>query len=446
MSATEQAMHAAGPPTAPGRDYIRLFRDYPDRDQLLAQVRGAALDGIELFVGRDVRKKVEEAGLAKLHRFYPAEYINLLQTYVTERTTRSVIEWSAKVGRYSVGMQDEFYVQDLLVVRLHYPHDDPAAGVADVREPSLALRMRWGFGAQVESLKAGLASRTAFRHPGQMLKYLKQRKGRSQELLPYRCHGPHLDSWLGQPMGSLSVWLGVSGIEKDNSMCLYPETVDLRFGQSASLFLGPSNQLPKPTRPEIGDGDLYVFSTEILHSSQVNISGKTRFALTTRISPATPVFDGTNLWFIERWHLASELLAGKYRCRTIKAAEHSTERPVGKSPAPQTPCFPVAGTLEKGQPQPVAQSDALREGKRIVIEFADGKRIMILRLAGELRAFSASCPHAGYRMDDGWHDERWMACPGHGLEFDTLTGKSKSDCFRLAKFDVSEKDGTILLG
>ncbi|HMB71638.1 MAG TPA: Rieske 2Fe-2S domain-containing protein [bacterium] len=444
MSATDQATPASS--TAPARDYIRLFKDYPDREKLLAQVRGAAFDGIELFAGREIRKKVEEAGLAKLHRFYPAEYVNLLQTYVTEKTTRAVIEWSAKVGRHAVGMEDEFYVQDLLVVRLHYPHDEPAADVSEVREPSLALRMRWGFGAQLESLKAGLASRTAFRHPGRMLKYMTQRKSRSTELLPYRCHGPHLDSWLGQPMGSLSVWLGVNGIEQDNTMCLYPETVDLHFGQSASLFLGPGNQLPKPTRPEIEDGDLYVFSTEILHSSQVNISGKTRFALTTRISPATPVFDGTNLWFIERWHVASELLAGRYKCRTIKAAEHSEARPPGDSPAPQTPRVTVASTLTKGQPQAVAKSEDVAEGQRIVVEFGDGKRVMILRLEGTLRAFSASCPHAGYRMDDGHYDGRWMACPGHGLEFDTTTGKSKADCFRLPKFDVSEQDGTILLG
>jgi 3-phenylpropionate/trans-cinnamate dioxygenase ferredoxin subunit len=305
--------------------------------------------------------------------------------------------------------------------------------------------MRWGFGARIESVKAALASGTAFRHPAAMLKYLKQRKGRERELLPYRCHGPHLDSWLGQPVGSLSVWLAVSGVEQDNSMCLYPETVNEILPQSSSLFLGSGHQLPKPTRPDIQDGDVYVFSTEILHSSQVNISGKTRFALTTRISCGPPVFDEDNLWFIERWHLANELLAGKYRCRTITASEHTVHRPASR-PQPTTPTFRAEGRFEEGRQRAVATSDALTDGKRIVVEFADGQRILILRVDGTLRAFAGRCPHAGYRMEDGWYDRQWMACPGHGLEFDTRTGKSKSDCFRLATYDVTEKDGTIFLG
>jgi nitrite reductase/ring-hydroxylating ferredoxin subunit len=443
MSALGQ-VKVSGRGTVPGRDYIRLFRDYPDKQKLLLGIREAAFDGIELFAGQEVRRKVEEAGLPLLHRYYPAEHVNLLQTYITERTTRSVIRWSANLGRQCVGIEDDFHVQDLLVVRLHYPHNEPAAPVTDVKTPSLALRMRWGFGSRIESVKAALASGTALRHPSQMLSYLKQRKRRDKELLPYRCHGPHLDSWLGQPIGSLSVWLAVSGVEQDNSMCLYPETVDESLPQSASLFLGSGRQLPKPTRPEIHDGDVYVFSTDILHSSQVNISGKTRFALTTRISAGTPVFDGSNLWFIERWHLANELLEGKYRCRTIKASEHTMVRPPGK-PQPTTPTFRVDHVFRKGQPQPVAKSSTLQEGKRIVVEFADGERVMILRFGGRLSAFFARCPHAGYRLEDGWYDSRSIACPGHGLEFDTLTGASKGNCFRLKKFEVAENDGMIVL-
>jgi nitrite reductase/ring-hydroxylating ferredoxin subunit len=436
---------AAPESRTPGRDYIRLFRDYPGKAELLAEIRAAAFDGIELFAGRDVRTKVEQDGLPLLHRHYPAEYVNLLQTYVNERTTRKVITWTARLGRECVGIQDDFHVQDLLIVRLHYPHDEPAATVTDVREPSLAKQLRWGFGAQFESVKAALASGTAFRRPGEMMKYMKQRKGRERELLPYRCHGPHLDSWLGQPIGSLSVWLAVTGVEQDNSMCLYPETVDLSLPQSSSLFLGSGCQLPKPTRPEIQDGDVYVFSTEILHSSQVNISGKTRFALTTRISAGVPVFDGSNLWFIERWHLANELLAGQYKCRTIRASDHIMERPSAK-PKPTTPTVHVEGAFERGRPQPVAKSSVVPEGKRVAIQFSNGQRILILRIDGQLTAFAARCPHAGYRMEDGWYDDRSMACPGHGLEFDTRTGESKADCFRLEKYDASESNGMISLG
>jgi 3-phenylpropionate/trans-cinnamate dioxygenase ferredoxin subunit len=429
----------------PGRNYIRLFRDYPERQALLQDVREAAFRGIEMFAGRDIRRKVEDAGLARLHRYYPAEYVNLLQTYVAEQTTRRVIAWTARLGRESVGIPDDFHVQDLLIVRLHYPHDEPAARIADVKAPSLARQLRWGFGARLESAKALLASRTMFRSPRQLLIYLRQRKERERELLPYRCHGPHLDSWLGQPIGSLSVWLAVAGVEQDNSMCLYPETVNEPLPQSSSLFLGSGRQLPKPTRPDIADGDVYVFSTEILHSSQVNVSGKTRFALTTRISTGTPVFDDSNLWFIERWHKASDLLAGRYTCTTIKASEHAVQRPAVR-PRPVAPAVHVDVPFREGCPQPVAPSASVSEGKRLAVQFTDGRRFLVVRSAGRVTAFSATCPHAGYSLEDGWHDGTRMACPGHGLEFDIRTGASKAECFRLAMVDATEKDGTIYLG
>jgi len=139
------------------------------------------------------------------------------------------------------------------------------------------------------------------------------------------------------------------------------------------------------------------------------------------------------------------LLAGTYKCRTIRASDHILQRPAAK-PQPTTPTIHVEGTFEKGRPQPVAKSSAVPEGKRMAVQFSDGRRILILRVDGTVNAFAARCPHAGYRMEDGWYDNRWMACPGHGLEFDTRTGESKADCFRLAKYDVSESNGMIFLG
>jgi hypothetical protein len=49
-------------------------------------------------------------------------------------------------------------------------------------------------------------------------------------------------------------------------------------------------------------------STDILHSSQLNISDKTRIALTTRIDPGAPIFADDSLWFVGRWYSADGLL------------------------------------------------------------------------------------------------------------------------------------------
>lgn len=51
-----------------------------------------------------------------------------------------------------------------------------------------------------------------------------------------------------------------------------------------------------------------------------------------------------------------------------------------------------------------------------------------------------------WQQDDGCHDECVLACPGHGLDFDIRTGKSSLKRYRLAMFQVYEKDGSIFLG
>ena len=56
-------------------------------------------------------------------------------------------------------------------------------------------------------------------------------------------------------------------------------------------------------------------------------------------------------------------------------------------------------------------------------------------------AFAARCPHAGYRMEDGWYDKRWMACPGHGLEFDTNAKCTPETGSRFGRCSVS--DGSL---
>ena len=92
----------------------------------------------------------------------------------------------------------------------------------------------------------------------------------------------------------------------------------------------------------------------------------------------------------------------------------------------------------------MAPASELADGEKIAVQF-ENTRVLVLRDGDELRAFSALCPHQGYHLDDGHHDKAVLTCPGHGLEFDTKTGRSKLDRFKLRTFDVFERDGQIFL-
>lgn len=449
MRTVETLTHNAQPaqiPTAPpGEKYFKLFREYTNRAEILGDIHESFFAAIELFAGRDCRERCESSGLSRLHLHYPAEYVNLLEAFVNHRLRRRMLEWSASIGRYDVGFENDFLVEDLLVVRVHYPHCHLGERPRATRTPRFHHRIRFGLSASIERIREAYDSTSTLRLPLQMYKYLRQRRKRAALPLPYRCHAPHLDSWLGQPISSLSVWLAIAGVDKDNSMCLYPETIGVSLPVGGSRFLGSGFCLPKPTRPEIRDGDLFVFSTDILHSSQLNISEQTRIALTTRIDPGTPTFSRESLWFVERWYSADGILAGRWQRKTIRGIEHCIARPAGQAELQPSRCIKIPAVFRVNEVYPVAQSVMIKENEKLAIQF-DNKRILILRTEGQLRAFSATCPHDRYHIDDGYHDNCILTCPGHGLEFDVRTGKSQLKRYRLAMFRVCEKEGTIFLG
>ena len=138
----EYARPAQIPSAPPDQKYFKLFHDYTDKAALLDEIRRTFLDGIELFAGAECRRRVETSGLERLHLHYPAESVNLLEAFVDHRLRRRMIEWSAAVGRNDIGFTDDFLVQELLVVRVHYPHGFIGQRPSLAIEPRLRHRLR----------------------------------------------------------------------------------------------------------------------------------------------------------------------------------------------------------------------------------------------------------------------------------------------------------------
>jgi nitrite reductase/ring-hydroxylating ferredoxin subunit len=423
---------------------LRIFREYVDKASIQTEVMGAFLAGIELLAGRECRQRCERGGLATLHQHYPAEYVHLLEAFVSRRVKRRMLEWSAAMGKQDLGYRDDFLVEDLLVVRVHYPHSHIGVPSDSAVRPRLRHRVRYGTAAALERARDAYDSKGSLKLAGRVVEYSRQRRKRAALPLPYRCHAPHLDSWLGQPMTSLSVWLAIAGVDRDNSLCLYPDTYGKTLPFNGAQFLGTGLCLPKPMRPDIADGDLFVFSTDILHGSQLNVSNKTRIALTTRIDPGTPTFSKDSLWFVQRWYSSKGIERRRWHHTMVGAAEHSIERPRDAAGLESSRSIAIERRFLPNEPYEIGPSTLVPEGGSIAVQF-DNKRILILRANGDLRAISAICPHEGYRLDEGYHDACTVVCPGHGLEFDTRTGQSALARYRLSTFKVHETAGTIFV-
>jgi toluene monooxygenase system ferredoxin subunit len=418
---------------------MRVFATYPKKEEILRGTKESFIQGIELFAGRAARDECEKKGLAKIHEYFPQERLGLLEAYVVEQMRDRWLLWAAAVCQETLGWEQEFYVQDLIVLRVSYPQTAkpiPAQGSVP-----LSYRLRYGLGPLLERLRSTYYSKS----PSRLQEFLAMVEAR-RKAPPgrHRSRASHVDSWQGQPLDSLSVWLGVAGVNRDNALCLFPETQDYWMPQNGTLDFGEGFLLPQPCRPGNGDGDLLIFTTDLLHCTQLNVTNDTRVALSIRVSPGTPTFDENNFWWVQRCHSGKRLLRGdtsapgRFGSRTVPVKR--------RRDWPHTvPTVAIDRTFRTSERFDVAPSTELAEGGRVAVRFAN-QEVLIFRRNGCLSALLGRCPHQGYRMADGPDENGRLTCPGHALEFDIETGCSKIDRFRLKKLSVSDKDGRIVLG
>ena len=72
--------------------------------------------------------------------------------------------------------------------------------------------------------------------------------------------------------------------------------------------------------------------------------------------------------------------------------------------------------------QVVMPAEDLWEGELTGVQLG-GKKIVLLNVAGEIRAFEDRCPHLGSQLSEGSLDGSTLTCVNHLWEFDALTGK-----------------------
>jgi toluene monooxygenase system ferredoxin subunit len=72
--------------------------------------------------------------------------------------------------------------------------------------------------------------------------------------------------------------------------------------------------------------------------------------------------------------------------------------------------------------QPVMSAADLWQGELAGVELGV-RKIVLLNVGGEIRAFEDRCPHLGFLLSEGDLQGCTLTCANHLWEFDALTGK-----------------------
>jgi hypothetical protein len=149
---------------------------------------------------------------------------------------------------------------------------------------------------------------------------------------------------------------------------------------------------------------MLVFDPEILHDTHLNLTDKTRVAVWLRLNQKRPVFDPDCFYAREFWRRASDIEAARFDevlhlKREDYLAAATLAAPVDWPRRPKVVEAPLAANGRAV----LGPSSLVAEGERLIVDLS-GRRILVFRTNGALRAVDASCPHYGVDLSDGAFD------------------------------------------
>lgn len=432
---------------------VEICDDYAGKEEILAKIHEAFHAGVEAVAGAAARRAVETEGLRSLHKHVPPAKVSLLEDFVNKRIRDDLYYWAYRVGRETIGLADPFYIDLLIVLRIHYPH-------IVARDGGQAEPAPFDWRDRGRMVLAGLRNPAIF--VNQVTRRIRKRAKIRAHNIAYdgtsfhgdlptlaRAHAAHIDTWYGHSYDGFNVWLSIDGVNKDNTVILYPEL----FGHKVdfdpkSMYLKAGIQIPKPTKVELKPGQLLLFNPEMLHGTQVNISDDTRVALTIRINPGVPRFNDDAPFNAEHWYASADVAQRRFTKMSLFPANRFHGEPtIGDAPVKPDPKTHLVALPDAGAPGEdivLAKSSDLKAGEKLGVD-APGLKLLLIRTPKGVRAYDRRCPHRAVDLIDGAHDENQIFCPGHGIAFSLADGHSSCAAFKLRSFDVVESDGKIVL-
>lgn len=438
-----------------------ILDDFAQRAEILSKLHAAFYAAVEELAGAEARRGVERDGLRNLHRHLPANKVGLIEHLIKQQLADDLYYWSYRVGRETLRLPEPFYVDMLIVIRVHYPHLVARAGGESIAPPT-----DWR-----ERARLGVA---ALRDPRLIVNQIARRVRKRGKIAAHRIaydpkayhgdlptlarsHGPHIDTWYGHSFDGFNVWLSIDGVNPDNTVILYPDMFGRKIDYDPrSMYLARGIALPRPLKVDLKPGQLLLFNPEILHGTQVNISDETRVALTMRINPGEPRFNDDAPFNAEHWYSSRDLAERRFtRISLFPAGKYLGAPSIEERAVPPDPALtrialaadadagPDAGE-DAGEDLALCEGSALVDGGKLAVDVG-ARKLLLVRTAQGIRAFERRCPHQGVDLADGAREGDRIFCPGHGIAFDLVDGASKCSAFRLRQVPVAEHGGRVVL-
>jgi nitrite reductase/ring-hydroxylating ferredoxin subunit len=415
--------------------YLIVSR-FDTQEDVLMDCHALIREGVTELCGAPAGERIAGDGLGILHEVLPAEQIGAIRDFVMPRLRPQLLQLACSIGRSMLGIEGEFFVDDYTILRINFPYLVAREASHTAENPGIGR-------VDQQTRKWAQASKVV--DP-----VYNPRSYHNNEPPPAWAHGAHQDTWTGHSRFGINLWWAIDEVPAEASMVFYPETFGRPFAvDPRSLYLKEGQPLPKPTKIALRRGEMVIFNPEMLHGTHLNVTTRTRVALSTRLNPRKPAFDPGCFYAREFWHSSRNIEAGRSdQVIQFKRDENLEATPAAPTArrADATPVIAAGpGNRSDGWLMVCASEQVAPRNKLLVRIEEPDLNVLLIRGDTELHAIQARCPHLNVALADGYHDDRAIYCPAHAVSYSLHDGRSSCPALSVHLFDVRERDGTIWL-
>ncbi|HEX2093832.1 MAG TPA: phytanoyl-CoA dioxygenase family protein [Longimicrobiaceae bacterium] len=220
---------------------IAVVQGALERLGVLEEIRCAALEAISVLSSATIAQAVQEHGFERIHDLVPPAAVRDLLRLLALAFSPLAVPIVSLLAKTLRTPSDELFVAQQAWVRIMMPED------------ILALN-RPMFDGQLGHAVA---------------------------------HNPHRDPWFSQSIDTINAWAAIGPVSHGNSVLVYPD-VWRQPMERAGQTVAPGQPLGVPVSFEMAPGDVLFFSGEHVHSSEINVTTKTRFVMSFRLTIRPP--------------------------------------------------------------------------------------------------------------------------------------------------------------
>lgn len=423
----------------------KVISSYFNRQEFIRNAKKGIFDLLKEIAGKNIQKKVESAGLNKMHLYFSPEYLPFLEATLKKKFNDSMYKQIFYVGKNNLLLNKEnvFYIDKSINYRIIYPFN--IAVKSKIKRSTYRLLNLENYKRAKNEINNAIKKQATYKMSKSDLNKVKYFKN-----LPTICfgHGPHRDTWFGHTFSALNLWWSITGVTEKTGVTVYKDVNKFELDHDNDPpYVKTEQYLGKPKTISLKDGNLLVFDPEILHATRLNASNQTRIVFSGRINTIKPTFyKKSKASEYPYWIFSKDLEVGNYnKIHTFFRKNNSIVKPYRKRVGKRKDIVvKINNKFISNSKFKLIEMKKINKNLSYKIKFINTTLCMIF-IKNELKIFNIKCPHLQADLSNGYFEKNHVICPGHQLTYNLKNGKSTCKNFKIKLFKTKIENNYLFL-